>query len=182
MEKEIVIRFMADVKKESIDALFHAIDIKLKEGIKKFKILISSPGGTVFHGISAYNFLKGIPAEIETYNFGTVDSIATVIYCAGSKRFCVPNARFLIHGVGWGTNGPARFEEKQLKEQIKGLEIDRENIARIIAENCNKKPEEVEKMMYDGTTLNPEQAKEFGLVHDIKEIKLLENVEIIAIN
>jgi len=62
---------------------------KLKEGTGRFVILISSMGGNVFSGISAYNFLKGIPAEVWTHNFGSTDSIAVVLFCAGSKRFSV---------------------------------------------------------------------------------------------
>lgn len=181
MDKQVAIRFLAEVNQQSVNTLISLIEAKIREGVKNFKILISSPGGTVFHGISAYNFLKGIPVEIETYNFGTIDSIATVIYCAGSKRFCVPNARFLIHGIGWNPPGGVRFEEKQLKEQLKSLEIDRENIAKILAENCEKTQAEIEKTMFEGTTLNPGQAKQFGLVHEISEVILLEGVEIIGI-
>jgi len=181
MQDQITIRFIAEVNQQSANALIGIIENKLREGVKKFKILISSPGGTVFHGISIYNFLKGIPAEIETHNFGTVDSIASVIFCAGSKRYSVSNARFLIHSVAWGTPGPARFEEKQLKEQIKGLEIDRENIAKIIAENCKKKKNEVEKIMFEGTTFTPEQAKKFGLIDEIKDSLILEGENVIGI-
>ncbi len=181
MEKQIAIRFLAEVNQQSINTLISIVEAKMREGIKSFKILISSPGGTVFHGISAYNFLKGIPANIETYNFGTIDSIATVIYCAGSKRVCVPNARFLIHSVGWNTAGSVRFEEKQLKEQLKSLAIDRENIAKIIASICKKNQKEIEKLMFKGTTFNPEQAKKFGLVQEINEVLLPEGTEIIGI-
>ncbi len=64
----------------------------MKKGVNEFKILISSPGGSVQHGLSAYNYLKGIPAKITTHNFGIVDSIA-MLSCyivAGQKRLCVP--------------------------------------------------------------------------------------------
>ncbi|MGC8805714.1 MAG: ATP-dependent Clp protease proteolytic subunit, partial [Candidatus Ratteibacteria bacterium] len=68
--KNVVIKFFAPVMDASINALMNAIDQKIREGISKFTILISSPGGSVFHGLSAYNYLKGIPAEIITHNFG----------------------------------------------------------------------------------------------------------------
>jgi ATP-dependent protease ClpP protease subunit len=135
----------------------------------------------VFHGVSAYNFLKGIPAEIETHNFGAVDSIASVIYCAGSKRSCVPNARFVIHGLAWGAPKDMQLQEKQLKEIVDGLEIDRENIAKIIANNCNKTQKEIEDAMYEGKTLSPEEAKKFGLVHEISEAVLTDGTEVIGI-
>jgi ATP-dependent Clp protease protease subunit len=170
MEKLEIIRFIAPINQQSVNALISSVESKIRQGVKKIRILISSPGGEVFWGISAYNFLKGTNLQIETFNFGSVDSIATVIYCAGKKRLSVPNARFLIHSVVWGGSG--NFEEKHLKEHIKSLEIDRENIAKIIAQNCKKTQEEIEKMILDGKTFNPEEAKMFGLVHKITE-KLL---------
>ncbi len=74
MEKRnVVIKFFAPVMDASINALMNAVDQKIREGISKFTILISSPGGSVFHGLSAYNYLRGIPAEITTHNLGSVD-------------------------------------------------------------------------------------------------------------
>jgi ATP-dependent protease ClpP protease subunit len=53
-----VIRFFAPIEANSINALLTVIDQKLKKGVDKITLLISSPGGTVFHGLSAYNFLQ----------------------------------------------------------------------------------------------------------------------------
>ncbi len=46
--------------------------------------------------------------------------------------------------------------------------IDIENIAKVIAANTGKTPEEVVDSMLKRTTLNPDQAKDWGLVHSIK--------------
>jgi ATP-dependent protease ClpP protease subunit len=61
------------------------------------------------------------------------------------------------------------LEEKQLEERLKGLRLDTENIAGVIAANCGKSEEEVHQAMLDRTTLNAEQAMEWGLVHEIRE-------------
>lgn len=149
--------------------------------MQRFIILISSSGGNVFAGISAYNFLKGIPAEIITHNFGSADSIATILYCCGSKRYCVPNARFLLHAIGADIKAGLRINEKWLDEQIKSLKADRENISRIISDNTNKSLEDVEKNIFNGTVLNAQQAVEYGLVHEIKEKLFTSSAEIIEI-
>ena len=96
----------------------------MKQGVTNFIILISSPGGSVFHGLSAYNYLKGLPATITTHNFGSVDSIGVVLYCGGSKRLSVPQARFLLHGVSSNFEQKVSLEDKQLDERLKGLRID----------------------------------------------------------
>jgi ATP-dependent protease ClpP protease subunit len=107
--KPVIIRFFAPVIDATINALMSAVDQKMKQGTKEFIILISSPGGSVIHGLSAYNYLKGLPASIATHNFGSVDSIGIVIYCAGSRRLSAPQARFLFHGVNIQFKGGAEF-------------------------------------------------------------------------
>lgn len=165
---EAYIRFFAPVIPETTDRLFKILDQRIASKVEKIHLLISSPGGSVFHGLSIYNYLKGAPIEVETYNFGSVDSIGVIIFCAGKKRYSVPHARFLIHGVRFNINGNAAFDEKELEEHLKSLVIDQSNIAKVIADNCEKNIKEIEKNMIDRTTLNPTQAKEYGLVHEIK--------------
>ncbi len=179
--KPVVIRFFAPVIDATVNALMSAVDQKMKQGTKDFIILISSPGGSVPHGLSAYNYLKGLPASITTHNFGSVDSVAMVLYCAGSRRLSVPQARFLLHGVAAEFRGEQRLEEPQLEERLKGLRIDMENIARVIAANTGKNAEDVTAAMIERTTLNPEEALSWGLVHEIKSELFEAGSEVIAI-
>lgn len=97
-----------------------------------------------------------------------VDSVAAVLYCAGTKRLSVPQARFLIHGVTAGFGKEEKLEEKQLEERLKSLKMDEENIAKVIAANTGKSTDDVINAMHDRTALNAEAAKEWGLVHEIK--------------
>lgn len=177
----VYIKFFVGIDPNSVTKLTRAVQEKLKEGVERFVILISSPGGSVFAGLSGYSFLKGIPAEVFTHNFGSADSIATVLFCAGSRRFCVPHARFLLHGIGFDVASPTRFDEKILDERIKSLKIDRENISRVIADNTGKPLAEVEKDILDGTVLNSEQALKYGLVHEIKTELFEKGAEVIEI-
>jgi ATP-dependent protease ClpP protease subunit len=179
--KPVVIRFFAPVIDATVNALMSAVDQKMKQGIKDFIILISSPGGSVIHGLSAYNYLKGLPASIITHNFGSVDSIGIVLYCAGSKRLSVPQARFLFHGVAAEFRGEQRLEEPQLEERLKGLKIDMENIAKTIAANTGKSAKDITDAMFDRMTLNPEEAQSWGLVHEIKSELFETGSEVIAI-
>lgn len=166
--KEAYIRFMAPVVPQTADQLFKIIDIKIKEKCEKLHLMISSPGGSVFHGLSLYNFLKGAPIAIDTYNFGSVDSIGVIIFCAGKRRYSVPHARFLIHGVRFNINRNASFDEKQIDEHLKSLKIDQHNIARVIADTTSKAAHTIEDDMNNRITLNPNEAKDYGLVHEVK--------------
>jgi ATP-dependent Clp protease, protease subunit len=178
---EFYIRIMAQVNPQSADSLFKAIDSAYAQHCERLHLLISSPGGSVFHGLSVYNFLRGAPFEVYTYNFGSVDSIGVVIFCAGTKRFSVPHARFLIHGVRFNTASASSFDEKHLEEQLKGLRIDQQNIARVIADTAQKTIIQVEEDMNNRITLNPNEAKDYGLVHEIKSELFPANSNLIVI-
>src|SRR4030042_1857489 len=145
---ELFIRFMAPVIPQTTVQLFHVLDNATQSKVQRVHLMLSSPGGSVFHGLSVYNFLKGAPIQVYTYNFGSVDSIGVVMYCAGSKRFCVPHARFLIHGVKLNFQGQASFDEFQIHEHLKSLQIDQKNIARVIADNTGKGSDVIEKDMH----------------------------------
>jgi ATP-dependent Clp protease protease subunit len=179
--KPVVVRFFAPVIDATVNALMSAVDQKMKQGAKDFTILISSPGGSVIHGLSAYNYLKGLPVSITTHNFGSVDSIGIVLYCAGSRRLSVPQARFLFHGVNVQFRGEQNLDEKLLEERLKGLRIDVENIAKVIAANTGKSTEDITDAMIERTTLNPEEAQSWGLVHAIKSELFEAGSEVIAI-
>ena len=179
--KAAVIRFFAPVIDVTVNALMSAVDQKMKQGTDQFIILVSSPGGSVIHGLSAYNYLKGLPAAITTHNFGSVDSIGIVLYCAGSRRLSVPQARFLFHGVNVQFRGDQNLEEKVLEERLKGLRVDMENIARVIAANAGRDANDVTDAMIEGRMLNPEEAKSWGLVHEIKSELFEAGSEVIAI-
>jgi ATP-dependent Clp protease protease subunit len=179
--KTAYIKFFATVDQASVNALMGAVEQKLAQGVNEIVLLISSQGGDVFHGLSAYNFLKGVPAEVVTHNFGSVDSISVVLFCAGRRRFSVPHARFLLHGVRAGFPQAVGLEEQQLEERLKSLRIDSENIAGVIAATSGRPEKKVTKDMLNRTTLNPEQALKYGLVHEIKEELLPAGAEVLSI-
>ncbi len=167
-KEKFYVKFFAPVLPETVGALMQIVDNKMKAGVKELGLLISTPGGDVFQGLSAYNYLKGIPIKVTTHNFGSADSIGVVMFCSGEKRFSVPQARFLLHGVSVNFNKPVSLEEKQLEEKLKGLQIDIGNIARIIADAVGKNKDSVIQDMLNRTTLYPEEAVKYGLVHEIK--------------
>ena len=170
VELKVVIRFFAPINEYTVGQLMDLIDKKRSEGTREFVILLSTQGGDVGSGITAYNYLKALPKPVTlvTHNIGRVDSIGVIVYSAGSKRLCVPQARFLIHGVKSMGEGMASMDEKLLEERLKTLKIDSENIARVIAANSRKGQEEVRAAMSDRTTLNPEQAIAWGLAQEIR--------------
>jgi ATP-dependent Clp protease protease subunit len=142
---------------------------RLRAGKTSIVVLISSPGGQVAGGMAIYNFLKGLPAEVITHNFGQADSIAVTIFCAGAKRYCTPDSRFLIHGIGFNVGQGERFDERSIGERLEALKNERLTISKIISENSKRTTKEIEDDMFKGVIWTPEQAVANGLVHQIKK-------------
>ncbi len=166
--QDLYIKFFAGVDDFSAAYLMQIIDQAITSGIKTLHLLLSTPGGSVFHGLSIYNYLRGAPIKVITHNFGQVDSIGVILFCAGSERLSVPNARFLLHGVAANFPQGARMEELQLDEVVSTVKTDSANIARVIASAGKKDERSIRKAMHDRTTLTPQEAEQWGLVTRIE--------------
>lgn len=164
---EVYLNFNLEVNSQSTQSLFKIIQEQLAKGMKILHLLISSPGGSVDAGIAIYNFLKGLPIEVITHNYGSCDSIAALVFCSGKKRFTVRNSRFLIHGIGFNIQNQ-RFNETSVREVFDSLKNQRETISKIIAEECAKKVLDIETDMLKGIVLNSEEAVKYGLATEIK--------------
>jgi len=171
-QKTAVIRFFADVNPTSVGILLQTIDTQYKMGTRKFVLLMSSGGGDLLSGFMAYNYLKGLPIEVTTFNVGNVDSSASIIYCAGSTRYAVPEARFVIHEVSLSitSNGPGtmNIDLPSLDSQITLLRSQETSMARILATAVKKPEADAEARIHAQKSLSADEAKKWGLVQDIR--------------
>ena len=166
---EHFVKFYASVTSSTAIQLQQIVEQSLRQGLKKLHILLSTPGGSVHDGISLYNFLRGLPIEVCTYNFGSVDSIGVVIFCAGGQRFSVQNARFLLHPVAMQVFGDQVFDEPGMEEKLNALKADQKNIANVISGTTGKSVADILGLIHKRTTLDPNTALEMGLVTEIKQ-------------
>jgi ATP-dependent Clp protease, protease subunit len=116
-----------------------------------------------------------------TYNYGNVDSVAGVVYCAGTKRLATPHCKFLIHGVTWRFAQAGEAREQQLQEYLGQIDAVKRNIASVIAEATGKKVEDVTADMTKSLTMTASEAKSYGLVHELTTTLIPTGAEVIGI-
>lgn len=179
--KSVVVRFNGPVNNQTINSLMTTIDNKMKEGIRDFVLLISSHGGDTAAGLTAYSYLKGLPVRIIACNIGTVSSIAIVLYCIGTKRLSVPHTKFLIHEPYWSFS-ESRLDEYEIDEILKRLSIYKQNIAKVISTNTGRSIIEVLETMRNRTVFTSDEARSWGLVHEINSELFKDDSEVISIN
>jgi ATP-dependent Clp protease, protease subunit len=152
------ISFAAEIVPQTTEALLLAFTNFVNQGFKEIHLLLSTPGGSVMHGITIYNVLRGLPITLITHNVGNVDSIGTVIYLAGEQRYACPQATFMLHGVAFGTNTPTQFFEKNLKERLAGVQADQERIKAIYRDRAGINPEVAEQFFLGESTISANDA------------------------
>jgi ATP-dependent protease ClpP protease subunit len=183
-EPVAIINFILPIDTNSVNMLLGAVNGQVRNGVKKITIVISSPGGDTTAAFAAYNILKNVQAEITTFNAGNIDSAAMLIYCAGKHRYSFPDpARFLIHGnamtLGTGVPMDYTFLDAQL-HQIQSLN---QMVAQVISSVTNKKKEsEIETAIHGQTILSPEQAKEWGIVQEIRTNFMVPGAVFVSVN
>jgi len=167
-DQTVVIKFFVPIDFSSVNQLVQIVDAQIKNGARKITILLSSNGGDPSSAFTAYNYLRGVSAEITTFNVGNVDSAAATVYCAGHNRYALPGTRFLLHGNSSVIPGNTMMDAAALEANLQILKNLNEMTASVIANTTNKKQADIQNMLRGQTIFTPEEAKAFGLVQDVK--------------
>jgi len=132
---------------------------------KDIYIYINSPGGSVTAGLSIYDTMRYIKPDIATVCVGQAASMGAFLLSGGTKgkRYCLPNARVMIHQPLGGFQGQATDFEIHARE-ILGI---KEKLNRLMAEHSGKSYEQVCKDTERDNFLSAQQALEYGLVDAI---------------
>ncbi|MDP5134465.1 ATP-dependent Clp endopeptidase proteolytic subunit ClpP [Rheinheimera baltica] len=132
---------------------------------KDIYIYINSPGGSVTAGLSIYDTMRYIKSDISTICVGQAASMGAFLLSGGTKgkRYCLPNARVMIHQPLGGFQGQATDFEIHARE-ILGI---KEKLNRLMAEHSGKSYEQVCKDTERDNFLSAQQALEYGLVDAI---------------
>ena len=85
---------------------------------KDVSLYINSPGGSMTSMFAIYDTMQLIAPPVATYCMGIAASAAAVLLAGGApgKRFCLPNARVLIHQPHGGAQGQSVDIEIQARE------------------------------------------------------------------
>lgn len=132
--------------------------------VDQIKVIINSPGGSVFGGLGIFNALKSHKAEITTENIGLAASIASVIMMAGDNSFQHEQSMTMIHRA-WGVvigNGAELRDTAAILDKIDGQLIS------IYAGKTKLDPVVIESMMEKETWLTAAEAQEMNFAKTLE--------------
>ncbi|NII23747.1 ATP-dependent Clp protease proteolytic subunit [Pseudoflavitalea sp. X16] len=135
----------------------------------EIKFYINSPGGIVTSGMVIYDTLRMIKSPVSTICMGLAASMGSILLSGGTKgsRYIYPHGEVMIHQPSLG--GHIQGVSADLEIQAKQTKRVKEISARILAENCGKKPEQVMKDFDRDYWMDAKEAIEYGIVDKVFE-------------
>ena len=141
--------------------------LESKSPEKDIYLYINSPGGSVTAGMAIYDTMKFIKPNVSTVCIGQAASMGAFLLSGGEKgkRYCLPNARVMIHQPLGGFQGQASDFEIHAKEIL----TIKEKLNRLMADHTGQPYEKVAEDTDRDNFLDAASAVEYGLVDAILE-------------
>ena len=132
---------------------------------KDIHLYINSPGGSVTAGMSIYDTMQFIKADVSTMCIGQAASMGSLLLTAGEKgkRFCLPHSRVMIHQPLGGFQGQASDIDIHAKEIL----LTREKLNNILSYHTGQNVEKIQQDTDRDNFLSAEDAVEYGLIDKV---------------
>jgi ATP-dependent Clp protease, protease subunit len=169
----VYVSFSAEIDVKTTESLISTLtNFANNREVESVYLLLSTPGGSVMHGMNLYNVLRAMPFHLITHNVGNIDSIGNAVFLAGDERYACPHTTFMFHGVGMDTGAGLRLELKPLQEMLDGIEASHKRIAAIIEERTELDAAQIEPLFLQATTKDAAYAVAHGIVHGIEPAQI----------
>lgn len=132
---------------------------------RDIEVYINSPGGSVIAGLAIYDTMKHIKCDVATTCVGMAASMGAVLLSGGTKgkRSSLPNSRIMIHQGSAGFQGTPSDIEIQAREVLRFKKV----LTEILAENCGRDFEQVQKDVDRDYWMSPDEGVEYGIIDDV---------------
>jgi ATP-dependent Clp protease, protease subunit len=134
---------------------------------KEISLYVNSPGGVVTAGLSIYDTMQFIRCPVTTVCVGQAASMGSLLLTAGEpgQRFCLPNARLMVHQPSGGAQGQAT----DILIQAEEIKNTKRKLNEIYVKHTGRDLATIEAALERDNFMSAEQAKEFGLVDHVWE-------------
>ncbi len=157
-----------EITSEVADAVISQIlHLDAEDPDAEITMYIDSPGGSVTAGLSIYDVMQAVSADIHTVCVGTAASMAAVLFAAGDRREILRHGEVMIHDplVSGGISGSALT----VQDKSNRLMDKRKLLCGILAQHTGKSVKQIYKVTAKDTYFGAEEAVAFGLADSIVE-------------
>jgi ATP-dependent Clp protease protease subunit len=141
------------------------IHLESEDPDKDIHMYINSPGGSVYAGLAIYDTMQYVKPDVNTTCVGIAMSMGSLLLAGGAKgkRTALPNSKILIHQVSGGFQGQGTDIEIQAREVINL----KRRLEEIYALHTGKATDQISHDMERDFFMNPEEAKEYGIIDNV---------------
>jgi len=134
---------------------------------KEIRFLINSPGGVVTSGMAIYDVMRMLKSPVSTVCIGLAASMGSILLSGGVKgrRFIYPHGEVMIHQPSLG--GYIQGVSVDLEIQAKQTKRVKEIGAKILAENCGKKFDQIMRDFDRDYWMDAKESVEYGIVDGV---------------
>ncbi len=174
---EIWYTLTGDIQEKGVQDSISWINGELySKPVTRMKFLLASGGGDIGAGVNLYTYLKALPIEVETIGFGEIDAAAALVFLGGKSRIAIRDCQFFFH------EGRYRIQDEMApvhthEEAISVFRRELQHMVHIISGETKNDTEVVATMLRKSKIMHAEEAKEFGLVHEIVTVLPLKQQE-----
>jgi ATP-dependent Clp protease, protease subunit len=132
---------------------------------KDISLYVNSPGGSAYAGMAIYDVMQYVRPDVRTICTGMGMSAAAMILAGGArgKRFCLPNAKVMIHQGSAGFRGTPADIQIAAREIVEMTQRMAEIIARHSGQNLDQVMADIDRDRF----MTPDEAVEYGLIDAI---------------
>ena len=166
--KERVVFLVGEVNDHSANLIVaQMLFLESENPDKDIHFYINSPGGSVTAGMAIYDTMQFIKPHISTLCIGQAASMGAFLLAAGEKgkRFCLPNARVMIHQPLGGFRGQASDIEIHAREIL----YLKQRLSQLLADHTGQPVETIERDTDRDNFLSAPDAVKYGLVDQVLE-------------
>jgi ATP-dependent Clp protease, protease subunit len=139
---------------------------------KDISLYINSPGGVVTAGLAIYDTMQFIRPNVSTLCVGQAASAAAFLLASGAKgkRFCLPNARVMIHQVLGGFKGQGSDIEIHARETLRVGQ----RLNELLAHHTGQSIEKIKKDTDRDYFMSGIEAVNYGIIDSVMVQKRVE--------
>lgn len=165
MSQTVNILFSGRIEPHAMEMLCKTILDELNEE-DTLNLLIHSAGGDASLAMGIAMFIEQLPCRVISYNMGSTDSAAILLFAAGSQRLASPFSRFLTHPLSIEPRQePCTLDE--LRGLVFRLEQETKHLTEYLAYRTGTSATQWRRLMETSASINVKQAKQLGLIHGI---------------
>ena len=134
---------------------------------KDIALYINSPGGSVSAGLSIYDTMQFIKADVSTMCVGQAASMGAILLAGGTKgkRYALPHSRMMIHQPLAGFQGQASDIDIHAREVLET----RDRLNRILSKHTGQTVEKIGRDTERDNFMGGEAAVTYGLIDRVME-------------